>query len=62
MKKKSKPCTTCETVLPLQRFYSDPSKKDGKSSVCSSCRKEKRDRPENKAKNQEYQREYRNLW
>lgn len=33
----AKPCTKCEVVKPLESFYVNRSKKDGRTSECKRC-------------------------
>lgn len=36
-----KECIRCDAILPLEQFYSDKSKKDGKTPYCKKCRQDK---------------------
>lgn len=36
-----KQCIRCNGIFPLERYYSDKSKKDGKTPYCQDCRREK---------------------
>lgn len=40
--KSGKKCYVCGLTLPLELFYADRSRKDGKSNVCRECKKEQK--------------------
>ena len=55
-------CSTCKNSKILDEFYIDPKLKSGRSSACKECarkrKQERRKKPENRAKELQYSKEY----
>ena len=45
---KTKHCTTCDTMKPMDEFHRNKRRKDGRNSWCKACAQKWRDKPETK--------------